>query len=216
MGVKTIGVLYLHTDWGISANTYLLQGLEAGGIKVLADESYEDNEMDFSSVISKVKAADPEAVCLLDQGNVPNVINQIKSTGWNPKLVTQGPGASQQLLNLCGKNAEGLIVTDSSYITTDNPKTKDFYEKFYAMNNCAPTDHALCAYNCVEMLARAIEKAGTGKITREAIKDNLKDVTYDGMAGLVKFDENGGGIRQFLILGVENGKYVIEENYGYE
>ncbi|MPN35391.1 hypothetical protein SDC9_182889 [bioreactor metagenome] len=66
------------------------------------------------------------------------------------------------------------------------------------------------------MLAKAIESIGGGEITRESIKDALKATTYDGMAGTVKFDENGGGIRQFLILGVENGKYVVEKDYGYE
>lgn len=216
MGVKNVAVMYLNTDWGISTNQYLLDGLKEAGVQVLADEAYEEKETDFSSVIAKLKASNAEAVCILDQGNVPTIINQIKASGWDPKLVTQGPGASQQLLDLCGKNAEGLVITDSSYITEDNPKTKDFYDKFYAMNQCAPTDHSLCAYNCVEMLAKAIESIGDGEITRESIKDALKTTTYDGMAGTVKFDENGGGIRQFLILGVENGKYTIEKDYGFE
>ncbi|MCI2106548.1 MAG: ABC transporter substrate-binding protein [Intestinimonas sp.] len=216
MGVKSVAVMYLNTDWGISTNQYLLQGLSEAGIQVLADEAYEEKETDFSSIIAKLKASNAEAVCILDQGNVPTIINQIKTSGWGPKLVTQGPGASQQMLDLCGKNAEGLVITDSSYITEDNPKTKDFYDKFYAMNQCAPTDHSLCAYNCVEMLASAIESIGDGDITREAIKDALKTTTYDGMAGTVKFDENGGGVRQFLILGVKDGKYVVDEDYGYE
>ena len=68
----------------------------------------------------------------------------------------------------------------------------------------------------MQMLAIAIEKTGDGEITREAIKDNLKDAAYDGMAGRLTFDENGGGVRQFLLLGVEGGKYVIEEDYGFE
>lgn len=216
MGVKNVAVMYLNTDWGISTNDYLLKGLEEAGVEVLADETYEENETDFSSVIAKLKASNAEAVCILDQGNVPTIINQIKASGWNPLLVTQGPGASQQLLNLCGENAEDLIITDSSYITEDNSVTKDFYQKFYAMNQCAPTDHSLCAYNTVQMLAKAIESIGDSEITREAIKDALKTTTYDGMAGTVKFDENGGGIRQFLILGVEDGKYVVKEDYGYE
>lgn len=216
MGLDKIAVMYLNTDWGISTNQHLVDALKEAGIEVMADESYEEMETDFSSVIAKLKASGAEAVCILDQGNVPSIINQIKASGWNPKMVTEGPGASQQLLDLCGANAEGLIVSDSSYITPDNPVTKDFYEKFFAMNKTAPTDHALCAYNAVQMLAIAIEKTGDGEITREAIRDNLKDAAYDGMAGRLTFDENGGGVRQFLLLGVEGGRYVIEEDYGFE
>lgn len=216
MGVKSIAIIYLNTDWGISTNEHITTALEAAGVEVLASEPCEENETDFSSVIAKLKASNADAVCILDQGNVPAIINQIKASGWSPKMVTEGPGASQQMLDLCGENANGLVVSDSSYITADNEKTADFYQKFYEINQTPPTDHALCAYNAIQMLALAIEKIGDGELTREAIKDNLKDVTYNGMAGEVHFNADGGGMRQYLLLGVENGKYVVEEDYGYE
>lgn len=216
MGVEKLAIMYLNTDWGISTDEHLMTALQETDVEVVANESYEETETDFSSVIAKLKSSGADAVCILDQGNVPMIINQIKTSGWEPKMVTEGPGASQQLLDLCGENADGLIVTDSSFITPDNPVTKDFYEEFYDMNQTAPTDHALCAYNAVQMLALSIEKIGDGEVTREAIKDNLKGATYNGMAGELKFDENGGGVRQFLLLGVEGNRYVIEEDYGFE
>lgn len=216
MGVEKLAIMYLNTDWGISTDEHLMTALQETDVEVVANESYEETETDFSSVIAKLKSSGADAVCILDQGNVPMIVNQIKTSGWEPKMVTEGPGASQQLLDLCGENADGLIVTDSSFITPDNPVTKDFYEEFYAMNQTAPTDHALCAYNAVQMLALSIEKIGDGEVTREAIKDNLKGATYNGMAGELKFDENGGGVRQFLLLGVEGNRYVIEEDYGFE
>ena len=41
-------------------------------------------------------------------------------------------------------------------------------------------------------------------------------MTYDGMTGHIEFNSEGGVSREQLIMGVEDSKWVIEENYGYE
>lgn len=215
IGAKSVAVMWLNTDWGIATHQYLLQGFEEAGITVVADESYAENETDFSSVISKLKSTDPECVVILDQGNVPTVINQIRGTGWDVQLATLGPGSSEQLIQLCGENAEGLIVDTPSFLTPENEEAVPFIDAFKEKTGYAPTDHSLCAYNSVYLLAESIKSIGDGEITREAIKDNLKTAQMDGLAGHVEFNEEGGCSRELLILQVENGKYVVKEDYGY-
>lgn len=214
LGKSECAVMYLNTDWGITTNDYFLSGLDSAGIKLLGDESYTENETDFSSVISKLKATGADTLVILDQGNVPTIINQVKGSGWDCQIVSLGPGASDQILDLCGDNAEGLVIPCPSYITADNPDTSDFYKKFYDKNQCAPTDHSLCAYNAVQALTEAI-KSIDGEVTRESIKDALKDVSYDGLAGHTQFNDDGGVSRDLLIIQVENGGYVVKEKYGY-
>lgn len=216
LGTKDYVCMYLNTDWGNSTYGYVSEALEAQGIECLASEAYAENETDFSSVISKLSAAGSDTIIILDQGNLPTIINQIKNSGWDPILTSIGPGASDQILDQCGDNANGLILATPSYITADNAETADFCEKFYAINGCAPTDHAVCAYNCVYMLKAAIENIGDGELTRETLRDALATATYDGMTGHIEFNSEGGVSREQLIMGVEDSKWVIEENYGYE
>lgn len=216
LGTTDYVCMYLNTDWGISTYGYVSEALEAQGIECLASEAYAENETDFSSVISKLSAEGSDTIVILDQGNLPTIINQIKSSGWDVKITSIGPGASDQILDQCGENANGLILATPSYITADNPATADFYEKFYAINGCAPTDHAVCAYNCVYMLKAAIENLGDEELTRASLRDSLATATYDGMTGHVEFNSEGGCDREQLIMGVEDGKWVIEEDYGYE
>ncbi|SFG62501.1 ABC transporter substrate-binding protein [Oribacterium sp. WCC10] len=215
LGKTACAVMYLNTDWGITTNDYLLQGIDKAGIKLLGDESYSENETDFSSVIEKLKATGADCLVILDQGNVPTIINQVRAADWDCQIVSLGPGASDQILELCGENANGLVIPCPSYITEDNPTTSDFYKKFFEKNKCAPTDHALCAYTCVQVLAKALESID-GEITREKIKDALKDVQYDGMAGHTQFNEDGGVNRDLLIIQVVDGTYVIQKEYGYK
>lgn len=216
LGTTDYVCMYLNTDWGISTFDMVSTALEAEGIHCLEAEAYAENETDFSSVISKLSAAGSDTIIILDQGNLPTILNQIKNSGWEPILTSIGPGASDQILDQCGENANGLILPTPSYITADNPQTAEFYEKFYAINNCAPTDHALCAYNCVYMLAAAIENLGDAELTRQSLRDSLATTTFDGMTGHIEFNEDGGVTREQLIMAVENGAWVIAENYGYQ
>lgn len=216
LGIKDYVCMYLNTDWGNSTYGYVSAALEAQGIECLASEAYAESETDFSSVISKLSAAGSDTIIILDQGNLPTIINQIKNSGWNPLVTSIGPGASDQILEQCGDNANGLILVTPSYITAANEETADFCNKFYEINGCAPTDHAVCAYNCVYMLKAAIENIGDGELTRSAIRDALATATYDGMTGHIEFNDEGGVSREQLIMSVENGAWVIEENYGYE
>ena len=66
------------------------------------------------------------------------------------------------------------------------------------------------------MLKAAIENIGDGELTRETLRDALATATYDGMTGHIEFNSEGGVSREQLIMGVEDSKWVIEENYGYE
>lgn len=216
LGISSYVCMYMNSDWGNSTYEYVSKAMDDEGIKCAASESYSENETDFSSIISKLSAVDADALIILDQGNIPAIINQIRSAGWDIQITSIGPGASDQILEQCGDNANGLIIPTPSYVTADNPDTADFVNKFYDINGCAPTDHSVCAYNCVYMLAKAIEDIGDGKITRSSLRDALANASYDGMTGHIEFNADGGCSREQLIMAVEDGKWVIKENYGYE
>lgn len=216
LGVDSYVCMYMNTDWGNSTFGYVSNALTAEGIECVASEAYSDTETDFSSVISKLSATGCDTLIILDQGNLPTITNQIRSAGWDATITAIGPGASDQILEQCGDNANGILIATPSYITESNPDTAEFYAKFYDINGCAPTDHAVCAYNCVYMLATAIESLGDSEITRSSLRDALATTTYDGMTGHVEFNEDGGCSREQLIMGVENGEWVIEETYGYK
>ena len=109
MGVKKLGVIYINSDWGKSCFDNFKKQADVEGLEIVEAVNYVQDEKDFSSLITKLKAADPDVICIMDQGAVPQIINQIRGSGWTDiPLTTLGPGTSQQLLDLCGDNAEGL------------------------------------------------------------------------------------------------------------
>lgn len=214
MGVSKVGVIYINSDWGASCYENFSKQCEEEGIDIVESVSYVQDEKDFSSLITKLKAADPEVVCILDQGAVPQIINQIRSTGWDVQLTTLGPGTSAQLLDLCGENAEGLLLTSPFFFDPDDAELMEWKDEFVEKAGFEPTVHPACAYDCVYLLAEAIKACGDD-ITRQNIRDNLAKVDYTGVTGPIKFNENGDITRQYLICGVEDGQYVIKEGFDY-
>lgn len=215
MGVKKLGVIYINSDWGKSCFENFKAQCDVEGLEIVEAVNYVQDEKDFSSLITKLKAANPDVVCIMDQGAVPQVINQIRGSGWTDiPITTLGPGTSQQLIDLCGENAEGLLLTSPFFFDPDDADLVAWKDEFVQKAGFEPTIHPVCAYDCVNLLAEAIKACGDN-VTRQNIRDNLAKVELEGVSGPLKFNEAGDITRQYLICGVENGQYVIKEDFEY-
>ena len=215
MGVKKLGVIYINSDWGKSCFDNFKAQCDVEGLEIVEAVNYVQDEKDFSSLITKLKAADPDVVCIMDQGAVPQVINQIRGSGWTDiPITTLGPGTSEQLIDLCGENAEGLLLTSPFFFDPEDAELTAWKDEFVQKAGFEPTIHPVCAYDCVYLLAEAIKGCGDN-VTRQGIRDNLAEVSITGVSGPLKFNEAGDITRQYLICGVENGEYVVKEGFDY-
>ncbi|WP_313128210.1 ABC transporter substrate-binding protein [Anaerocolumna sp.] len=215
LGVKSVALIYINSDWGVASHDNFVKGAKEAGLNIVAEANYVQDEKDFSSVILKLKAANPEVLIIFDQGAVPQIVNQVVQLDWDVKMTTLGPGTSQQILDLCGENAEGLITSTPFFFDLNNEAHTAWKDTFKEKSGFEPTVHPVVAYDCVYLLAKAVEMIGNGEITRDAIRDNLQKAEIEGLAGPIKFSEAGDISRQYLICAVEDGKFVIKEGYDY-
>lgn len=214
LGAKTLGVIYINSDWGKSAFDNFSNQAKKDGLEIVEAVNYVQDEKDFSSLITKIRAANPDTVCIMDQGAVPQIINQIRGVNYSIRITALGPGTSQQLIDLCGTNAENLLLTSPFFFDSNNEQLVRWKEEFVSRSGFEPTIHPVCAYDCVYLLAEAIKNCGEN-ITRKNIRDNLANVELNGVSGPIKFNPDGDITRNYLICGVENGKYVIKEGFEY-
>lgn len=214
LGAKRLGVIYINSDWGKSAFDNFSNQAKKDGLEIVEAVNYVQDEKDFSSLITKIRAANPDTVCIMDQGAVPQIINQIRGVNYSIRITALGPGTSQQLIDLCGTNAENLLLTSPFFFDSNNEQLVRWKEEFVSRSGFEPTIHPVCAYDCVYLLAEAIKNCGEN-ITRKNIRDNLANVELNGVSGPIKFNPDGDITRNYLICGVENGKYVIKEGFEY-
>jgi branched-chain amino acid transport system substrate-binding protein len=216
MGLKNVGVIYINSDWGQSCYDNFKQEADRIGVNILKTVNYVQDERDFSSLITSLRSTPGiEAVCIMDQGAVPLVINQIRGSGWNIPITTLGPGTSDQLIQLAGRNAEGLLLTSPFFFDEADAELIKWRDEFAAKAGYMPSIHPVCAYDTVNLIAEAIKASGSNPVTRKSIRDNLAKVEMVGVTGPIKFNVDGDITRAYMICGVENGKYVVKEGFDY-
>lgn len=214
MKLDNVALIYINSDWGVSAVKHFKNAAAECDLDVVGEVNYVQDEKDFTSLITKVKSYNPQAVVILDQGAVAQVINQIRSMGWDIPIATLGPGTSEQLIGLTGENSEGLILSTPFFFDPNDAELSAWKDEFYAKAKFNPTVHPACAFDCVNLYAKAMEACGDD-ITREKIKDNLQKINHFGLTGPINFNVDGDITRSYLICEVENGQYVVKEGFDY-
>ncbi len=210
LDTKKIAVIYKNNEWGVSSVESLEAACEEQGIEIVSLEPYAESETDFTTVLTKMRQTDPEAVVLVSEAvDGAAVLTQMQQLGWDD-VAKVGVGSlySDQTLTFTSEGAaEGLITTTASFISEEDPELYAYAQEFEARENYPPTVHGPLSYDSVVMLASAIELAGS--TDRTAIKDALfalEDV--EGIAGTYTFTDIGDILRDYAVIKVEDGKFV--------
>jgi branched-chain amino acid transport system substrate-binding protein len=209
-GIRSVGLIYINSDWGKSSIDNFSAEANRIGLKMPVVVNYVQDEKDFSSLITKLRSDRTiEMVVIMDQGAVPQVVNQIRGSGWDIPLATLGPGTSQQLLDLTGRNAEKMLVSTPFFFDEGSAEQMNWKKEFVSKAGFEPTVHPVLAYDTITLISEAVKLCGSEPVTRKAIRDNLAKVSVVGITGPIKFNPDGDVTRQYMMCQAQDGKWVI-------
>ena len=160
LGSKKVAVIYLNNDWGVSASTYLIEKAKEVGIDIVAEENHVDGEKDFTALLTKVQQTNPDTLCLITFYNECAIIaNQVAQMGWDVQLVALGPGASEQIIDLGGRNVEGFLTSTPFFAPNEGDSLATQFKKaFEPKAGFTLNVHSACAYDALSMVADAMKK----------------------------------------------------------
>ncbi|MCR3922721.1 MAG: ABC transporter substrate-binding protein [Firmicutes bacterium] len=215
MGAKTVGIIYLNTDWGLSAYNNVAEKAATIGLEITAAEPHGDGEKDFSASLTKIRQTNPDTILLVTMYNeVILAAKQIKQMGWDVKVATLGPGMSQQIIDLGSSNVEGLIASTPFVVEADDTAAVEFAAEFEQLAGFSANVHAACAYDAVMLLAGAIESSKT--VDRENIRAALAATSgFIGITGPIQFNPAGDITRKYRIISIEDGQWAVKTDYDY-
>jgi branched-chain amino acid transport system substrate-binding protein len=164
--------------------------VESNGGEVLGEEYLPMDGSDWTAIISKLKAAAPDALITSTAGGAPNVTltKQLRASGvdlpYGNLAVDEGTAKSM------GADAAGIFIS-ASYITgIDSPENKAFLaamaEKF-GDELKTPNDLSVPQYEGVYLYKLAVESAGT--TDAQAVIDVLDDVAFTGPRGVIQMNK---------------------------
>lgn len=163
-GVKKVGVIYQEGPFGDLVRAGVAEAMKAANLTVAAEAAYKVGDIDFSSQVARMKAAD---VDLILAGTVVRetvgVMAEVKKLGWDVKVLTTLPGRSSIVARL-GKDAvEGLYGLGGWQIhdaSTKDPGAQKFIAAYKAKFNTDPDENAANAYSYTDWFIKCLQAAG--------------------------------------------------------
>lgn len=210
LGLKKFAVLYpVNSDYGVGLKEFFENAAKSKGGQIVAEEAYtEKTDTDFRAQLTKIKAANPEAVFVSGYYTEAGLIaKQARDLGITVPLMGGDGWDSDQTLKIGGSSVEGCYFSNHYSPDEDRPEVKKFvsdYEKKY--NGKVPDAMAILGYDAMRIMADAIKRAGgtdPAKI-RDAIA-STKD--FPGASGITTIDEHHNARKSVVILKIANGKF---------
>jgi branched-chain amino acid transport system substrate-binding protein len=188
---KAVAIFQEHTDFGLEqAETFKNEAVQRG-FKIAAHEKYSPMTKDFSPLILAAKNAGAEVV--LSSPITPDgmtMIRQTKELDYNPKMIVAIRAADDLAWGKAmGPVGDYVVVMGGWHYRVNYPGV-DKLNKTYQSKFGRPSDMQTGpAYASIQILAAAIEKAGT--LDTAKIRDAIAATDMMTVAGRVKFRPNG-------------------------
>jgi branched-chain amino acid transport system substrate-binding protein len=205
-----VAVFQEKTDWGIELGGMFKANAAFFGYTIAYYEEYAPGTTDFSTMI--LAARDAGADALFSMPTTPDGIAMVKGMselGWTPKftLLVRAPDGFTWGETL-GSIGDYIAFFPGWHHGEIYPGIAELNAKHEA-DFGRPADVLVGpAYACVQILADAIERAGT--LDRDAIKEALADTDMMTVIGPVTFNADGtGNVLNPLIMWIDGKQELV-------
>jgi branched-chain amino acid transport system substrate-binding protein len=186
-----VGIFQEATDWGEELGPLWVEEAGNNGYEVVLHETYAPGSTDFTDIILAAQAADVQA--LLSLPTPPDgfaIYQQMGELGWKPPFNLVVRAADVPTWNDLGEAGEGVVLSTPWHPGLGLPGTDEVNQR-HIDEEGRPADPVVgSAYALIEILADAIERAGT--LDHDAVRDAIAET--DGLStiiGPITFREDG-------------------------
>jgi branched-chain amino acid transport system substrate-binding protein len=209
MGKKRIAVIYVNNDFGIANAKAYTARLKELGADVVASETFADGDKDFKAQLTKIKAAEPDAMAVFSyyvEGAL--IVQQARAAGIEVPFVATGTFMEPEFLKLAGQAAEGIVFNTEFHPDDPRESVQAFMKKFRAAYpGKQPAPYHATSYDATAMLLYAIEKADLDRAKVADILAGIKD--FPGAEGPISWGEGKEIVKQNVFVQIKNGQFVL-------
>lgn len=212
--VKTVAFVGEDTDYGRGGHEAIAFALEANGIEVVSADFYQQGTPDFTTLLTRLSSAAPDAVALYAVGaDEINFLRQYRSMGLEAQLTGRIALDELQDSLVASGTLDGATSVFPYAAGLDTGSNKAFVAAFEAKHGELPNYQSFEAYEAVQVVADAIRRAGSADPS--AIRDALETTKLRSLTGSeIAFDENNQAHNDAIIMKVIDSKIVVEAKAG--
>ena len=169
---------------------------------------YDNTSQNFSDMLNQVNMADIDCIILFGQSSSSmKLFQQMRLTKMNMPvfgslaLLDENQSSEQKL-----KDFEGVVFVSSGHWLS--PKGLAFRKEYQRIYGEMPGAVAAYAFDGMNLIIQAIKNAGTD---RDKIQKSLKETNYNGVTGIIRFDDKGNRAGTPGLTEIKNGIPVTVE-----
>ena len=218
VGIKNVATIHDKKSYGQGLVEAFTKAFVAGGGTVVAAQTINPDDKDFSSVITNVKGKNPAAVYY--GGEYPQagpLSKQMKAAGLNVPLMGGDGIYDPAYVDLAGSAANGDLATSVGAPIESLSSAKAFvaaytaagYKDPYAAYGAQSYDAANAIINALKV---SLAKAADAKSARADTVTAVGAVSFDGATGKISFDKFGDSVSKVItVYKVTGGKWATEK-----
>jgi len=218
IGVKSVATIHDKKSYGQGLVEAFTKAFTAGGGKVVAAQTINPDDKDFSSVITNVKGASPAVVYY--GGEYPQagpLSKQMKAAGLNVPLMGGDGIFDPSYVDLAGTASNGDLATSVGAPVDTLASAKAFVSAYTAAAYKDPMGaYGAQSYDAANAIINALKtslaKAADAKSARADTVTAVGSVSFDGATGKIAFDKYGDAVSKVItVYKVTGGKWATEK-----
>jgi branched-chain amino acid transport system substrate-binding protein len=190
-GLKTVAVINEDTLFSKAAAAGAVELAKKKGMQVVYQEAYPKGNTDFSALLTKVKAANPDVIAAGTYfDDAVALTRQMKELNVNPKMygVTVG-GDLPEFYDVLKQNAEYIYGATQWEHTLPYPGNQEFFDAYKKEFNHEPSYHSAAGYAGCLIYAEAVKRAGS--LDADRVREQLLKLETKTIFGEYKVDQDG-------------------------
>jgi branched-chain amino acid transport system substrate-binding protein len=210
--IETVAIPYADMTYTTGFGDAAVTNAEELGLEVVGHEAYDADTTDFTALLTRFRAAQPDMLVGGTGGeDAIQIIRQSKEVGLNPKAFyfTIAP-VDPEFVRVLGADAEYILgTTEWEPTMTYLPGFQRFYDDYMAEYGEEPVEDVATAYGLCQVLQTAVEQVG--RIDDDAIAEALRTLETTTVFGTYNVDPETGAQKgkEMFVIQIQNGRRVV-------
>jgi branched-chain amino acid transport system substrate-binding protein len=226
-GITKIASLAVNNAFGTDSVNAMNELYPAAGIEILANETFQPGDKEFTAQLTKIMGTNPEAVIVhATTGEGAPIAVQYRSLGFNIPLIFNHGIGNQTFIDLAADSAEGVLFPIGKLLVAAGLPDSDpqkavllkYIEDYTAYTNGQPmSTFGGHAYDAVQIAVAGLQAVGDDRV---ALRNYFETgVTgYVGVTGTFNMsasDHVGIGKTSLVLVEIVDGtwKYIAPDQY---
>jgi branched-chain amino acid transport system substrate-binding protein len=210
---QSVAAMWVNNDFGKGGRDAIVAELQRRNVRVTADISTEQNQVDFSSAVVRAKNANADALfAYLNEDESARLLRELRRQAYDKPIIGETTLMGQRVIELAGDAANGIRGHVGLTVDAPVPGIQQFGQRFQAAFGRVSDHNGIKGYFSVFVVKAITQRVG--RFDRQAFAQAMKNaqITTRDEPGVlldVTYDDKGDIDRDSFLVEVRNGRQEV-------